>query len=113
MHVGHPEAPFPRFQTCESVKQPLRPATLPVPVPLPLETWELLSSHEMLMIQRLRGHIPVSPGTPYPLLWLLKGDEPVPCEIDARARGRVATIGWNVGQHSGDALSDDVSKWRS
>ncbi|CAM9509561.1 unnamed protein product [Scytosiphon promiscuus] len=39
----------------------------------------------------------------------LEGDEPIPCEIDARARGRVATLGWNLPQRSGDAMSDDVS----
>ena len=36
-------------------------------------------------------------------------DEPMPCEIDVRARGRIGTHGWNVTQPlDGDSLSDDV-----
>ncbi|CAM9107418.1 unnamed protein product [Ectocarpus sp. 8 AP-2014] len=38
----------------------------------------------------------------------LEGDEPVPCHIDVRARGRVGTHCWTLTQPDGDGFSDDT-----
>ncbi|CBJ27711.1 hypothetical protein Esi_0083_0040 [Ectocarpus siliculosus] len=38
----------------------------------------------------------------------LEGDEPVPCHIDVRARGRVGTNCWTLTQPDGDGFSDDT-----